>query len=107
MVGRYGSALRSDVLLLPHHGSRTSSQVDFLVQVKPKAGIVSRGYRNSFQMPHNEVLQRFEMAQVPLYDTGVVGQVSVHFTPQGFNIRTFREQIGPRWYTKLLIEAQK
>ncbi|MFU8784104.1 DNA internalization-related competence protein ComEC/Rec2 [Aliidiomarina sp.] len=107
MVGRYGSALRSDILLLPHHGSRTSSQVDFLVQVKPKAGIVSRGYRNSFQMPHNEVLQRFEMAQVPLYDTGLVGQVSVLFTPQGFNIRTFREQIRPRWYTKLLSEAQK
>lgn len=107
MVGRYGQALRSDVLILPHHGSRTSSQVDFLVQVKPQVGIVSRGYRNSFQMPHNEVLQRFEMAQVPLYDTGVAGQVSVLFSSQGFNIRTFREHIRPRWYAKLLLEAQK
>lgn len=107
MVGRYGHSLKSDILVLGHHGSRTSTQVDFLVRVKPEVAVVSRGYRNSFQMPHNEVLQRLEMGQIPLYDTAQDGQVSFYFSSQGFNTRLFRKQIAPRWYLNVLPEPEK
>ncbi|RUO22577.1 DNA internalization-related competence protein ComEC/Rec2 [Aliidiomarina iranensis] len=105
MVGRYGSRLQSDVLILPHHGSRTSSQTEFLSAVKPDIAVVSRGYRNHFRMPHPDVLARLNHAQVPLWDTGMSGQVSIIWAGEGLIVRTFREQIKPRWFSRLLPES--
>jgi competence protein ComEC len=53
-------ALRSDVLLVPHHGSRTSSTAAFLDAVAPKVAIVQAGYRNRFGHPVAEVVERLE-----------------------------------------------
>ncbi|EGN75612.1 DNA internalization-related competence protein ComEC/Rec2 [Idiomarina sp. A28L] len=105
MVGRYGNSLQSDVLILPHHGSRTSTQAEFLAAVNPQVAVVSRGYRNHFKMPHADVTKRLEKAQVPLFDTGRSGQISIIFNGEGVNIRTFREQIRRRWYSTLLNEV--
>ncbi len=105
MVGRYGDSLKSDVLVLPHHGSRTSSQSEFLAAVNPEVAIVSRGYRNHFKMPHPDVIERLATADIPLLDTGYAGQISITFNGESLNIRTFREQIRPRWYSTLLNEV--
>ncbi len=50
--------LRSDVLLVPHHGSRTSSTAAFLDAVAPQVAIVQAGYRNRFGHPVAEVMER-------------------------------------------------
>jgi competence protein ComEC len=47
------------VLLVPHHGSKTSSTPEFLDAVKPQIAIVQAGYRNRFQHPVPEVMQRY------------------------------------------------
>lgn len=52
--------LRSDVLLVPHHGSRTSSTAAFLDAVAPKVAIVQAGYRNRFGHPVAEVVERLK-----------------------------------------------
>jgi competence protein ComEC len=54
-----GARLRADVLLVPHHGSRTSSTAAFLDAVRPRLAIVSAGYRNRFGHPHPVVLARY------------------------------------------------
>ncbi|MFT4269362.1 MAG: DNA internalization-related competence protein ComEC/Rec2 [Xenophilus sp.] len=51
-------ALRADVLLVPHHGSRTSSSPAFLAAVQPRLAIVQAGWRNRFGHPAPEVLAR-------------------------------------------------
>jgi len=53
------SALRADVLLAPHQGSRTSSLPAFVAAVEPRAVIFAVGYRNRFGHPHREVLRRY------------------------------------------------
>ncbi len=60
LVRRQGDALRSDVLLVPHHGSRTSSSAAFLDAVAPRVAIVQAGFRNRFGHPAPEVLERHE-----------------------------------------------
>jgi competence protein ComEC len=54
-----GAALKSDVLLVPHHGSRTSSTAELLDAVHPRVAVVQAGYRNRFGHPRPDVLQRY------------------------------------------------
>jgi len=62
LVSRDPALLRADALLVPHHGSRTSSSADFLAAVGATAAIVPAGYRNRFGHPHAEVLDRLDAA---------------------------------------------
>lgn len=58
LVERYGDALRSQVLLVPHHGSKTSSTAAFLGSVRADVAVVQSGYRNRFGHPAPEVVRR-------------------------------------------------
>lgn len=61
-----GAALRADLLLVPHHGSRTSSSPALLAAVQPGIALVQAGYRNRFGHPHPAVTQRYAAAGVRL-----------------------------------------
>jgi competence protein ComEC len=54
-----GQALQADWLLVPHHGSATSSTQAFLDAVQPSVAIVQAGYRNRFGHPRPDVLRRY------------------------------------------------
>jgi len=54
-----GQALQADWLLVPHHGSATSSTQAFLDEVQPSVAIVQAGYRNRFGHPRPDVLRRY------------------------------------------------
>ena len=55
-----GDRLRADVLLVPHHGSKTSSSAVFLDAVQPQLALVQAGYRNRFGHPVESVVARYE-----------------------------------------------
>ena len=55
-----GQALKADVLLVPHHGSKTSSSAPFIAAVAPSLALVQAGYRNRFGHPAAEVVARYE-----------------------------------------------
>lgn len=59
-------ALRSDVLIVPHHGSKTSSTHDFLAAVRPQTAVVQAGYRNRFGHPASEVTERYRGLGIPV-----------------------------------------
>jgi competence protein ComEC len=59
LIDRHGPALRSDVLLVPHHGSKTSSSAPFLDAVSPRVALVQAAYRSRFGHPAPEVLARY------------------------------------------------
>jgi competence protein ComEC len=54
-----GQSLQADWLLLPHHGSATSSTQAFLDEVRPQVAVVQAGYRNRFGHPRADVLARY------------------------------------------------
>ena len=71
------------VLLVPHHGSKTSSGAPFIAALKPPLALVSAGWRNRFRHPRPEVLARYDDAGVPLYNTAEQGALEVDFPADG------------------------
>ncbi|MGD9241582.1 MAG: ComEC/Rec2 family competence protein, partial [Desulfobacterales bacterium] len=55
-----GADLACDVLLVPHHGSRSSSSRPFLSKVKPDVAVISAGWKNRFRFPHSTVLEAYQ-----------------------------------------------
>ncbi|WP_049765746.1 DNA internalization-related competence protein ComEC/Rec2 [Rhodoferax ferrireducens] len=64
-----GGNLRSDVLLVPHHGSRFSSSAAFLDAVQPRTALVQAGYRNRFGHPAESVLVRYQERHIQVIDS--------------------------------------
>lgn len=68
--------LKCDVLKVGHHGSSTSSKVDFLKAVRPKIAAISVGRDNTYGHPHSEVLSNLEYMGASIYRTDVDGDIS-------------------------------
>ena len=65
--------LKSDVLLVPHHGSKTSSSAAFLDAVQPQFAVVQAGYRNRYGHPAASVLKRYNERNIKVLDTAHCG----------------------------------
>ena len=68
-LAQRGAALRADLLLVPHHGSKTSSSDAFLDAVRPSLAVVQTGYRNRFGHPAAPVLERYRARAIPVIDS--------------------------------------
>ena len=68
-----GDSLRADVLLMPHHGSKTSSTPAFLDAVLPKVALAQAGYRNRFGHPAPPVLERYRERGIRVVDSARCG----------------------------------
>jgi competence protein ComEC len=66
LAAQLGAALRSDVLVVPHHGSQTSSSAAFLAAVQPAQAVIQVAYRSRFGHPHATVLDRYAAARIPV-----------------------------------------
>jgi len=69
--------LAADWLLLPHHGSNSSSSPAFLAAVRPQNALISRSRHNAFGHPHPAVVGRLRDVGVRLYDTAESGALKV------------------------------
>jgi competence protein ComEC len=66
LLRRHAASLASTWLLVPHHGSRTSSSEDFLDTVQPDTALVQAGYRSRYGHPAADVLARYDDRQIAL-----------------------------------------
>lgn len=66
-----------DILLAPHHGSRTSSTATFVARVRPRYVVFSSGYRNRFGHPHPAVIERYAQAGAQLLNTADSGAITI------------------------------
>lgn len=66
---------RIDVLIAPHHGSRTSSTAAFVAALRPAHVVFSSGYRNRYRHPHPQVVQRYADSGATVYRTDQDGLV--------------------------------
>ena len=76
-----GERLRAEVLVVAHHGGRSSSGRALLDAVRPRMALIAVGYRNRHRFPHGEVLQRLDHRGVKIFDTATHGAISLKIGP--------------------------
>lgn len=81
-----------DILKVAHHGSKTSSSMNFLEKTSPKDAISSQGLNNSYGHPHEETLENFKAIGANFYRTDRQGMISVVFKDNGYVIETFYKE---------------
>jgi competence protein ComEC len=77
LLARDRSALRAQVLVVPHHGSKTSSTEPFLDSIEPLVALFQVGYRNRFHHPNAGVFERYEARHIELGRSDTDGAVRV------------------------------
>lgn len=77
LVEQYGAQLASDVLVLPHHGSKTSSTIRFLSEIHPRYAIASLGFDNRFHFPHPKTLNSLKLLDIEFYRTDTCGMTTL------------------------------
>lgn len=99
LVNAYKKKLSSEVVSVPHHGSKTSSTVEFIEYTSPKLALVTAGFRNRFGHPKAEVITRYKEQGVRLMDTVSSGAIQVNFPTDKAEISTsaYREKARGFW----------
>lgn len=86
--------LGADILLMGHHGSNTSTSLEFLQAVEPDVAIYSAGIDNPYGHPYAEVLASVENEGAEVYGTDVNGTIVVETDGQEYSVETEREGIA-------------
>lgn len=92
----YGDQLHSNVMIAPHHGSKTSSSSGFLQQVKAELILIPAGHLNRFGFPHQQVLARYRQQGVEHYTTGESGAITLETDADTWRLQ--RERLMHRRY---------
>ena len=75
LAEKYSSILKSDILKVAHHGSKTSSSEEFIQVVAPKIALIGVGKNNKFGHPNNAVIKRLENINSKIYRTDLNGEI--------------------------------
>jgi competence protein ComEC len=98
LVRRSPGLIAVDALLVPHHGSATSSSAEFVKQVAPRYAVFAVGYRNRFGHPREDVLGRYRDAGSTLLRTDTGGAIEIRFAPGTTQIGQQRERARRYWH---------
>jgi competence protein ComEC len=100
LIKVHDKELRSNILVVPHHGSKTSSSSDFLNAVTPSYAIFSYGYLNRYHHPHGLVIKRYLARKITVFDTVHSGAITMTFAPDSaiVAIQEFRKKYHKFWY---------
>ncbi|MBV8627464.1 MAG: competence protein ComEC, partial [Paraburkholderia sp.] len=89
--------LGSQVLLVPHHGSKTSSTEPFLDSIDPLLAIFQVGYRNRFHHPNPAVFSRYLARHIELSRSDTDGAVRVELNGATLSIEQYRATHRRYW----------
>lgn len=105
LADTYGDRLRSDVLLVPHHGSRSSSSETFIRQVRPEIALVSSGFQNRFRHPNPDVADRYRVQGALLVNTVDSGWAELQVSDGGLRWLHRQRLDGRRYWHRPVTEA--
>jgi competence protein ComEC len=99
LLAEMADTLDSDVMVVPHHGSKTSSTVGFIQAVSPSYAIITNGYLNRFGHPKPTIVSRYEDSATRLLRSDQHGAVLITFLRgQGIQMQSWRQSQRKYWH---------
>lgn len=98
LLAQYQEKLKADVMIVPHHGSRTSSSRHFINQVQPDIALVSSGYSNRFGFPKQDIVARYEKQGGRVFNTAKQGAISLFFSNNSYELTHSRDEYQRFWH---------
>lgn len=92
LIQNFAQELQSEYLKVPHHGSHSSSRIEFIHQISPQIATVSSKRNNSFGHPHKNVLEIYEQEKISLYRTDLSGAIEIEFKRDEIKVRKTLEK---------------
>jgi len=91
-------SLKAELLVVPHHGSLTSSTPAFIAAVAPEFAVYTPGYRNRFGHPRPEVMARYEASGISTYRTDFDGALTFDFRPGASRVPRAERELDRRYW---------
>jgi len=82
LIYRYGNTLKSNILVVPHHGSGTSSTNLFIDKVQPDIALFAVGYKNPYHHPKPSILERYKQRGIQVLDSVNAGAITIRLSPK-------------------------
>ena len=98
LLAVHGRRLLADVLVVPHHGSDTSSIPAFVTSVAPRHALVSVGYRNRFRLPKQDIMRRYARAGARIWTTVEMGAIEVRLHSGRVQVSGYRPRNRRPWH---------
>jgi competence protein ComEC len=89
--------LASTLLVVPHHGSKTSSTQEFVDAVHPRYAVFTAGYRNKFGHPKEEVVERYRAMGSELLRSDEDGAIIINMDAENFTLEKYRKTHAKYW----------
>ena len=100
LIETYGKNLKADVLVAPHHGSKTSSSLKFLQAIQPEYVLIPAGYRNQFGHPHRDVLVRYQQRKAKWLNSADSGAITISVRDGSWVVQSLRDTESKYWNVK-------
>jgi len=95
---KHTNKLKADILIAPHHGSKTSSSLEFVQAVGPKYVIFTSGNHNRWNFPAQIVLNRYQSINARILTTGKQGRIKLEINDDAILASSYRIDEHKRWY---------
>ena len=90
-------SLKADFLLVPHHGSKTSSSAEFLEAIGAKFALLSVGYASRYGHPHPVVMNRYKKVNSNVVSTADNGSILLKINNNSWSLETYRTENPAFW----------
>lgn len=97
LLGEHAGQLSANVLVVPHHGSSSSSGSDFVAAVLPDYAVFTAGYRNRFGHPKAHILQRYLDSGAVLLRTDQDGAILAEINARSLTVKRYRNTHQRYW----------
>ena len=99
LLEKYANSLSSDVLVVPHHGSNSSSSIKFIRTVNPEISLISAGYKNRYKLPASNIITRYDAENKKVLTTAKSGAITIVLTQANpLQIEQYRDINAKYWH---------
>jgi len=100
LISQWNPVRQIQFLVVPHHGSKTSSTQAFIDTVDPQFALFPFGYKNRYRHPHQQVVQRYRAHGSQLLDSPAQGAITVKLNARKPEITGYREAHKRYWFSQ-------